>query len=125
MPMLTQTTCDYAQKKMTTSAALSNVPPSFDRTSVNSLPLWPMSASGTGVNRIYVGMSEVSAADPVDDDLVSQAALQHHLAAQAAITSRQVKRAERGEWAAAAVGIALLAASLGTVVVASAAHVWP
>lgn len=89
-----------------------------------SLPSNPMPSPRTGMERVYVGMREVSVNDCLGQDLVAQQALQHHLAAQAAIDGRRIKKAEIREWIVAAVGLALLVVSLGALLVANAADVW-
>ena len=91
---------------------------------MNTLPRRPMPVPQTGMNRLYVGMREVSATDWIDDGVVSQEALKHHLAAQAAIDGRRIRKAERREWIAAGVGLVLLIASLGALLVANAAQLW-
>jgi hypothetical protein len=66
-----------------------------------------------------------AAASCVDDDIHSQEALQHYLAARAAIHDRKMKNLERTEWAAAAVGMVWLMASVGAVLVAYSSYCWP
>jgi hypothetical protein len=68
-------------------------------------------------------MRNASATSRVDDDVVSHDALQHYLAAQAAMEDRRIKKAVRREWAAAAVGMVWLMVSLGALLVAYAAYV--
>ncbi|MDB5956718.1 MAG: hypothetical protein JWP60_3326 [Ramlibacter sp.] len=87
-------------------------------------PGHPMPASHTGRDRAYIGMREVSATDSVEQDFVSQDALKHHLAVQAAIAARDMKNAERRKWIAVAVGLALLIALLAALLMANAADVW-
>jgi hypothetical protein len=77
------------------------------------------------MDRTYIGMREVSVSDCMDDDLVAQQALQHHLAAQAAMDGRRMKKAERTEWLVAAIGLALLGLSLGALLLAKGANLWP
>ena len=91
---------------------------------MNPLPHCPMPAAQAGMNRLYVGMREVSATDWADEGLVSQEARKHHLAAQAAIDGRRIKQAERRERVVVAVGVALLILWLGALLVANAMHVW-
>jgi hypothetical protein len=87
-------------------------------------PDHPRPAPHTGRDRAYIGMREVSATKSVDEDFVSQDALKHHLAVQAAIAARDMKNAERRKWVAGAVGLALLIVLLGVLLVANAADVW-
>jgi hypothetical protein len=76
------------------------------------------------MERVYIGMREVSVGECLDEEFVAQQALQHHLAAQAAMDGRRIKKAEIREWIVAGVGLALLVASLGALLVANAADVW-
>ena len=92
---------------------------------MDTLPSQPRPAPRKGADRIYVGMREVSTADDLDGDSVSLEALQHHLAAQAAIDNRRIRKAMRREWIAAAAGVVLLVVALGALLVASVAGVWP
>jgi hypothetical protein len=91
---------------------------------MNTLPRSPMPASQAGMNRIYVGMREISASDCIDEGFVSQEARKHHLAAQAAIDGRRVKDAERRERLVAGVGVALFIVWLGALLVANSMHVF-
>ena len=91
---------------------------------MNTLPQYPMAAPQPGMNRLYVGMREVSATDWDDEGLVSQEARKHHLAAQAAIDGRRIKEAERRERVVVGLGVALLILWLGALLVANAMHVW-
>src|ERR1700750_1191990 len=103
----------------------SNMPPSFDRISVKTLPLRPMPAPQPGMDRVYVGMHEVCCTERIDDDLIAQEAMKHHLAAQAAMNLRKIRQEAPGQWAAAAVGITWLVVSLAALLAVNAAYLWP
>jgi len=61
--------------------------------------------------------------DDSNHDLAAQAAVNYR-AAQAAIEGRNIRNAERREWAVAAVAIACLMLSLAALLVAHAVYVW-
>lgn len=105
-------------------SALSNMPPSPDRTPMNPPSRGPVQSSWTATDRRYVGMREISATECVDHDMIARDALAHHRAAQAAFDSRRIRKAERKEWAAAAVGIVWLILALGALLVANGGYVW-
>ena len=90
-----------------------------------TLPGHPAPAPRNGRDRTYLGMREVAPAEPDDEDLVAQEALEHHRAAQAAIDGRRVSKAARREWLAAAVGLALLVIALGALLLAHSSDIWP
>jgi len=100
------------------------MPPSLDRTPLYTLP-HPLPVAGTGLVRTYVGMREAPAAEFIEDDCIAQQAMKHHLAAQAAMDGHRIRNAERREWFAAAVAVALLIVSLGALLLVNAARFWP
>jgi hypothetical protein len=91
---------------------------------MNTLSHHPMQATRPGMDRFDTRMCKAAAIRCGDDEIDAQDVLQHYLAAQAAINARNLKKAQRMEWAAAAVGIVWLTLSLAALV-ANAAYFWP
>ena len=71
-----------------------------------------------------VASDHIELQDDPKQDLAAHAAVNYR-AAQAAIAGRNVRKAERREWAVAAVALLCLVASLGALLLAHAVYLWP